>query len=879
MRLKTQRRLTAAAVGALLFAGLTAQATSASASENAEIDVLSGKANFTSAGNALIAIDTDADNLQIFAAGEDVTQVFEIDPDGRLVGLIENLPLGASELVVKGSNGATLATEEFINHPRSGPVFSGPQHKLYCQATGLGVLDADCMTDTVVVQYKYRTTGGQFASYPTDGSVPANITSTIVDGVSVPYVFRLERGTINRSLYEIAVLHQPGTPEPTPWRDTAAWNDKLVYTFGGACGVGLGQGNGTGGVENHQLLSAGYAVASGSLNVFATSCDDVVSAETAYMVKEHFVESYGEPTFTMGFGGSAGTMQQYLLSNAYPGILDGVIGEIGYADERTTTATGHDCRGLTTYWNSPAGAGWTNAEKVAVTGQAVIGTCNGYGLFDGVDDPTRGCPGVVPGADRWSPTNPGGIRCTNSDMMTNVYGVDDAGRGLRVIPDNVGIQYGLAAVTAGTITVDKFLSLNANVGGMNVDGVRSSERSEASVEAIERAFATGRINTTAGGLTHIPVIEFRQYTDPSGDFHDSYRSAVLRERMLEAHGDAQTHVSWRGANGTGGVMTARAIAKMDEWLTNLHVLGASGEENRAATVSARPSDIQDGCYTNSTTFVAAPLDWYASAGENPCNAAFPFHADPRIIAGAPLTVDVMKCELTTPVRGDYPQMTDQQWTILASTFDDGVCDYSKPSQGRVALEGTWLTFGGTTQVDVSVPTITGDAILGHVLTASTSAAEGVALSFEWLADGVVVAGATGPDFTPTSTQIGAVIAARVTASADGFVTRTLVSDPTDAVIRPPFDVETSTTARTLAGKAYLTVTLVNVDDVPVNVVITTPYGSKSFTGVQPGKKASVSLNSTIAAFPAGVATATVSAVVDGQPVTYTVPVSYAAFGQ
>jgi hypothetical protein len=64
------------------------------------------------------------------------------------------------------------------------------------------------------------------------------------------------------------------------------------------------------------------------------------------MVKEHFIESHGEPRFTMGFGGSAGTMQQYLLSNNYPGILDGVIGQIGYPDERTTTVTGHDCRGL-----------------------------------------------------------------------------------------------------------------------------------------------------------------------------------------------------------------------------------------------------------------------------------------------------------------------------------------------------------------------------------------------------------------------------------------------------------------------------------------------------------------------------------------------------
>jgi hypothetical protein len=638
------------------------------------------------------------------------------------------------------------------------------------------------MTDYVVVQYRYRTTTNQYANYPTDGSVPADLATTTVEGLEVPYVFRLERGTINRALFQIAILHQPGTPEPNPWQSTDGWNDKLIYTFGGACGVGLGQGNGTGGVENHLLLSAGYGVASSSLNVFATSCDDVISAETAYMVKEHFIESYGLPRFTMGFGGSAGTMQQYLLSNAYPGILDGVVGEIGYPDERTTTATGHDCRGLNNYWNSAAGSGWSTAERVAVTGHAVVGTCNGYNFFDGVDDPNRGCPAIVPVADRWSPSNPDGIRCTIADTMTNVYGVDDQGRGLRVIPDNVGVQYGLGAVNAGTITVEKFLSLNANVGGMDIDGVRSTARSEASVEAIERGFETGRFNMTTGGLTHIPIIEFRQYTDLFGDFHDSYRSAVLRERLLEAHGEAETHVSWRGAVGTGAVMTARALEKMDEWLTNLEVLGAAGEESRASTISARPTDIEDGCYTNTATFVAAPLDWYASAAENPCNAAFPFHADPRIKAGSPLTVDVMKCELTAPVRSDYPSMTDEQWTQLNDIFAEGVCDYSRPSQGHADFEGTWQSFGISDTAPLSKPVITGTPRVGDELGVEVgSSAPDAVLSYQWIVDGVAVDGATGSTFLLTPDHRLTTVTVRVTASADGYLPASLVSDPSKTV--------------------------------------------------------------------------------------------------
>ena len=777
---KSARRLALCTTAmAALAIGLLAP-PAASAASNAQIEVLSGHADMISAGTALVKVTGLKNHDRILAAGVDVTDSFQQQADG-LVGLVQDLPLGESRLVVQAVSGKEQTGLDVVNHPRSGPVFSGPQHVLFCQATGLGALDEDCMTDEVVVQYRYRTTANQFANYPTDGSVPANLATTVVDGVEVPYVYRLERGTINRSLYQIAILHQPGTPEPTPWTDTAAWNDKLVYTFGGACGVGLGQGNGTGGVENHGYLSAGYAVASGSLNVYATSCDDVVSAETAYMVKEQFIESYGVPRFTMGSGGSAGMMQQMLLSNNYPGIIDGVLASGGYGDERTTTVTGHDCRGLTNFWNSPAGAGWSNAEKLAVSGHATTGTCGGYGFFDGVDDPNRGCPGVVPSGQRWSPSNPDGIRCTIADTMTNVYGTDDQGRGLRVIPDNVGVQYGLNGLTSGTITMDKFLALNANVGGMDIDGLRSTARSEASVSAIERGFETGRFNLTTGGLSYIPVIDHRSYTDTRGDFHDSYRSAVIRERFLNAYGDAETHIGWRATGPGAGVMNALAIEKMDEWLTNLEAAGALENPSREATIQARPGDIQDGCWINSTTFTAGALDWYQSGADNPCNEAMPFHADPRIMAGGPLSTDVMKCKLTAPERGDYPAMTDAQWAQLNTVFADGVCDYSKRSQGYAELEGTWLSFGTDDTVALSKPVITGTPRVGDTLGVRVTAAPGATLSYQWMVDGVAIEGATGSTFELTPDHRLATATVRVTASADGLVGQSLVSDPSKKI--------------------------------------------------------------------------------------------------
>jgi hypothetical protein len=286
---------------------------------------------------------------------------------------------------------------------------------------------------------------------------------------------------------------------------------------------------------------------------------------------------------------------------------------------------------------------------------------------------------------------------------------------------------------------------------------------------------------TTGGLTHIPVIEYRGYTDPSGDFHDSYRSAVLRERMLEAHGEAGTHVSWRGVSAANGTMGALALQKMDEWLTNLEAMGAAGEQNREATITARPGDIEDGCFTDPSTFVAAPLDWYASAAENPCNAAFPFHADPRIKAGGPLSTDVMKCVLTAPVRGDYPTLTDQQWAQLNTIFAGGVCDYSQPSQGRTALEGTWLSFGATDEVSLTKPVITGTARVGDTLGVQVSSAPGAVLAYQWMVDGMAVDGATGATFLLTPDHRLTTVTVRVTASADGFVPVSLLSDPSKTV--------------------------------------------------------------------------------------------------
>ena len=443
-------------------------------------------------------------------------------------------------------------------------------------------------------------------------------------------------------------------------------------------------------------------------------------------------------------------------------------------------SAGTNCRGLLNYWNSAAGAGWTDAQKLAVTGHATTGTCFGFTFFDGVDDPNRGCAAAIPVADRWSPSNPDGLRCTIADMVKNVYGTDSEGRGLRVEPDNVGVQYGLAALEEGTITVDQFVSLNSSVGGMDVDGNRTAARSEASVDAIERAFATGRINLMTGGLETIPVIEIRPYTDPTGDFHERYRSAIIRERMLNAWGDAGTHVNWTGPNNQQrtDAMRRLALTQLEQWLDNLEAAGGPGD--RARTIAARPAQLTDGCFDSAGAFIQEVLDYDA---DSTCNTLYPYHSQPRAEAGMPLAADVMKCQLTPPVRSDYPAaMTDAQWSAITAVFATGVCDWTKPSQGYTELEGTWLDFGETEQVDLSGVAIRGAARVGGELTAvAESATDGAVLSYQWIAAGSPIDGATGSTFVIPVGLDKSTITVRVTAAADGFVPVSLVSDATAKV--------------------------------------------------------------------------------------------------
>src|SRR5512138_899294 len=165
------------------------------------------------------------------------------------------------------------------------------------------------------VDYFYFGTDQSYHALADPTAPPADVERITVNGRNVPYVVRLERGTINRFIYSIAMLAPFAERLDNPARlDKRAWNGKLVYSFQGGVAIGHQQGFmdllGRTDTMHEQALRRGYAVAYSTRNLTDTHYNLVLAGETALMVKHHFMVTYGQPGYTVGVGGSGGAIQQ-----------------------------------------------------------------------------------------------------------------------------------------------------------------------------------------------------------------------------------------------------------------------------------------------------------------------------------------------------------------------------------------------------------------------------------------------------------------------------------------------------------------------------------------------------------------------------------------
>jgi hypothetical protein len=481
------------------------------------IRVVSSAPDQVSGGDARIEIDTlgnafneHATSIRVLVNGSDQSDRFAPVDKDTLSGVIDGLLLGENTVSFeearamgpgKPPSAVNSGSIELINHPVSGPIFSGEHQKAFVctvQDHGLGQPIPDavdgwpvrnaaneivgrsqaCQVEPLVV-YRYRTTGGGWAEY-TPGDEPADLaTTTTLDGQEVPYIVRWERGVINRFIYSIAVLDAHPTEEFAPNGDH--WNGRLLYYFQGGVAIGHTQGSPSGSrMLYHDALKLGYAVTYSTGTKTGTHYDLELGGETALMTKERFIEQYGVPLYSVSVGGSGGGIQQYVYGQNHKGrIIDAAIAQYSYPDMVTQTIHIGDCEPLEFYMDAVDPAAWSTWSRRSLL--------IGLNADDTIPNPyTGGQPGNDECVESWRGLSPLvlnphygyesgietitplsdvlGIQWTHWEDAVNIYGRDANGYG-RSTWDNVGVQYGLQSMLAGEITTEEFLMLNATIGG------------------------------------------------------------------------------------------------------------------------------------------------------------------------------------------------------------------------------------------------------------------------------------------------------------------------------------------------------------------------------------------------------------------------------
>ena len=350
----------------------------------------------------------------------------------------------------------------------------------------------------------------------------------------MPFVIRTEQGVIDRGIYTIWSL------DPTPG-NAATWDRgrleraarvpvrrRLRHAV-------LAGPSFTGGADA-DLLGRGYAVATNTLDTLQTACNPVLSAEAALMTREHFVEQYGVPAFTIGDGGSGGAIQQFADRAQLPGISRrDRRRRCPFPDASFDRGRRDRLRPARALLRDRVRAPRSRpSRRQAINGHASTGTCEMWNrLFVGGVNPTDGCDAI--GDQVYNPvTNPEGARCTLQDINVNVFGVDPDDRlRARGRSTTSGSSTASHALKAGVITVDQFLDLNEHIGGYDIDGNFVAARAAMTRgDAPTCAYRAGAV-IGSGPLLDVPIILRNLYTDDIGDIHTRFHAFSIRDRLAD----------------------------------------------------------------------------------------------------------------------------------------------------------------------------------------------------------------------------------------------------------------------------------------------------------------------------------------------------------
>ena len=280
------------------------------------------------------------------------------------------------EVSVKGQSLRDRIT--LTNYPITGPMFSGPQQQPFVCTTTQGAVGRQPLVDTATPPgYAVTDAGGATIGYSRNCSIDTFISYFYVStggslkplaaggGAPGGHGHRDARRRSHRRL-----RHPP--------RDRLDQPVPLQHRHAGA-GAGRGQrraqrhqplerqaallvpgrrrdrplaGHGARRVDEPRRARQGIAIVHSSGNNTGTHYNLELAGETAMMTKERFVERYGVPTYTVGLGGSGGAIQQYILGQNQPGILDALLPVQSYPDMVTQTIHVGDCELLEYYMDA-----------------------------------------------------------------------------------------------------------------------------------------------------------------------------------------------------------------------------------------------------------------------------------------------------------------------------------------------------------------------------------------------------------------------------------------------------------------------------------------------------------------------------------------------
>jgi hypothetical protein len=766
---------------------------SSDSSNTLQLSTLSNRADLVSDGDALVQLSVPtgalASSLKVTLNGTDVTGSFATRADGRMTALLSGLANG-DNVVEASSLGAFGGRLTITNAPRQGPVLSGAQiTPFYCatptaqatsgttpatNASGLSAQpDASCNIATETKLY-YRTTtagcstssvpdpspsvsgtattipatptvaNGCFKPYVAGSARPADMATTTTDaGVTVDYIVRVERGTMNRGIYDIVALFDP----TKPWTATApqaAWNGKLYFSFGASTGQPRRQIRPATAWPTLELqIGKGYVVAMNSMTDSSRNSNRVLMSETTMMMKEHVIDSYGPLKFTMGSGCSGGSINSNMNTSISPGLLDGVVTSCTYPDSETTSMEVGDCTMLVEAYQKSELIGATgiwagltqaqiNAKKAAINGHVDQTACQGWynafgsngkaGLFfprtvtnaiSGAITQSAGATNncELPNSAVYDPANATATatlpRCNAWSWGESIWGKAGSGPAARDTRDNTGVQYGLKALMAGTITVEDFITLNQVIGGTDRDSTPRAARTTADAEALAIAYRSGIVGS-GKQWSKTAMLDLRGWDDsqinlPPGvaaslAIHHQWFSFAIRDRLVRDAGDANNQALWRFAqpNLLGSTaLNVSAFTAMDEWLTKLKADTSSAtieQKVRTARPTSGANDTRDFCLLTQSSGVATTTRTFDQAACD-ADAFLKPSLSPRQVAGGPRSEDVLKCQLKPLNQADYTGVTftTAQWARVQAAFPDGVCDWTKAGVGQTVAVSP-LTF-------------------------------------------------------------------------------------------------------------------------------------------------------------------------------------------